>query len=170
MLRWIIRRKLDSEEKKLGGSMDYLRHIVDTSPTAFFRFASILPFANSRKTLPNEAWFAAQLISVQNEDCGPCLQITVNLAKQAGLDATFIGAVLERRNEDLPSNIVDVIEFTAVAASGSDDPSTRNRLRECYGERGLVELAYAIASSRIPPTVKRVLGYAESCSAIPVEL
>ena len=169
MLRWFLRRKLDAEEKKLGGSVDYLRHIVDTSPIAFFRFASILPFANSRKTLPSEAWFAAQLISIQHEDCGPCLQIAVNLAKQAGLDSSFITAVLERRNEDLPSSIVDVCEFATHVASGNDDATTRERLRKCYGERGLIELAYAIASSRIPPTVKRVLGYAESCSAVAVE-
>ena len=55
MLRWLIRRKLDAEEKKLGASVDYLRHVVDVSPALFLRFASILPFANSRKRLPKEA-------------------------------------------------------------------------------------------------------------------
>jgi hypothetical protein len=34
----------------------------------------------------------------------------------------------------------------------------------------LIELSYAIASSRIPPTVKRALGYAKSCSLVPVQL
>jgi hypothetical protein len=63
MLRWLINRKLDSEEKKLGESVDYIRHIVDVSPGAFFRFASILTFANSRKTLSKDAWFVAQLVA-----------------------------------------------------------------------------------------------------------
>ena len=31
MLRWLIRRKLDSEEKKLGESVDYIRQVVDIS-------------------------------------------------------------------------------------------------------------------------------------------
>ena len=52
MLRWLIRRKLAAEEKKLGVSVDYLRHVVDVSPAAFLRFASIMPFVNSRKVLP----------------------------------------------------------------------------------------------------------------------
>ena len=170
MLRWILRRKLDAEEKKLGGSMDYLRHIVDTSPTAFLRFASILPFANSRKKLPKDAWFAAQLIAVQHEDCGPCLQITVNLAKQAKIDAAFISAVLDHRFEDLPEDIVHVCKFASAVVSGDGDSSLRHRIRDHYGERGLIELAYAIASSRIPPTVKRALGYAESCSTMTMEV
>jgi len=77
MLRWLLHRKLNSEEKKLGESVDYLRHVVDVSPGAFLRFASILPFANSRKVLPKDAWFVAQLAAVEHEDCGTCVQITV---------------------------------------------------------------------------------------------
>jgi hypothetical protein len=55
MLRWFLRRRLDAEEKKLGVSVDYLRHVVDVSPAAFLRFCSILPFPNSRNDLPKEA-------------------------------------------------------------------------------------------------------------------
>jgi hypothetical protein len=71
MLRWLIRRKLNAEEKRLGESVDYIRHVVDVSPTAFFRFASILPFANSRKTLPKDAWFVAQIVGSQDEIAAP---------------------------------------------------------------------------------------------------
>ena len=87
MLRLFLRRKLDAEEKKLGESMDYLRHIVDISPTSFLRFACVMPFANSRKTLPKEVWCVAQVVTLQHEDCGPCLQITLNPARQEGVSA-----------------------------------------------------------------------------------
>ena len=170
MFRWLIRRKLDAEEKKLGASMDYLRHIADVSPTAFLRFASILPFANSRKSLSKEAWFAAQLITLRYEDCGPCLQISVNQAKQAGLDKAFIDGVLRGDLERLPEDIARVCEFATKIASGDDDEITRNLLRKQYGDRAMIEIAFAIASSRIPPTVKRVLGYAESCSVVPLDI
>src|SRR5580692_5066350 len=162
MLRWLINRKLDSEEKKLGESVDYIRHIVDVSPGAFFRFASILTFANSRKTLSKDAWFVAQLVALQHEDCGTCLQIGVNLA--------LIRAVLNG-GDDVPPEMADVIRFTRSVVTASDDDETlRETLRERYGERGLIELSYAIASSRIPPTVKRALGYAKSCSLVPVQV
>jgi hypothetical protein len=168
MLRWLIRRKLDSEEKRLGASVDYLRHIVDVSPAAFLRLASILPLANSRKTLPKEPWFVAQLVTLQHEDCGSCLQIGVNLARQAGVESSVIRAVLDGDEHQLPNDLADVARFTKSILTASDEDALRETLRERYGERGLIELAYAIAGSRIPPTVKRTLGYAKSCSLVPV--
>jgi alkylhydroperoxidase family enzyme len=170
MLRWLIHRKLNAEEKKLGESVDYIRHIVDVSPAAFLRFASILPFANSRKTLPKDAWFVAQLVALQHEDCGTCLQIGVNLARQSRVDPALIRAVLNG-GDDVSPEMADAIRFTRSVVTASDDDETlRETLRERYGKRGLIELSYAIASSRIPPTVKRALGYAKSCSLVPVQV
>jgi len=169
MLRWFIRRKLAAEEKTLGESMDYLRHVVDVSPTAFLRFASIMPFANSRRVLPKDAWFAAQITTLQHEDCGPCLQITINLARQNGVDSPLIRAVLDGNSAELSPEIADVCEFTRLVITANDDDELRETLRKRYGDRGLIELSFAIASARIPPTVKRVLGYAQSCSEVTVQ-
>lgn len=167
MLRWFIRRKLAAEEKRLGESMDYLRHVVDTSPAAFLRFASIMPLANSRKVLPKDAWFVAQIVTVQQEDCGPCLQITVNLAQQDGVDQKLIGTVLDGNCDALSNEMSDVYRFASSVAAGSDGgDELRETLRARYGDRGLIELSFAIASGRIPPTVKRALGYAKSCSQV----
>ena len=169
MLRWLIHRKLDAEEKKLGESVDYLRHVVDISPAAFLRFCSILPFANSRKVLPKEAWFVAQIVALQEEDCGTCLQITVNLARQSGVDAALLRAALDGDCHDMSREMVDVFRFTrSVINATGDEDALRETLRKRYGDRGLIELSYAIASSRIPPTVKRCLGYAKSCSVVSV--
>jgi alkylhydroperoxidase family enzyme len=176
MIRWLLRRKLDAEEKKLGASVDYLRHVVDVSPAAFLRFASILPFANSRKVLPTDAWFVAQLVAVRHEDCGTCVQITVNLARQSGVAPALLRAVLLGPASDgdwheLSPEMADVARFAeAVVTASPGGDELRETLRHRYGERGLIELAYAIASGRIPPTVKRALGYARSCSVVPVEV
>jgi hypothetical protein len=169
MLRWFFRRKLDAEEKKLGESMDYLRYVVETSVPAFLRFAGIMPFANSRKVLPKEAWYVAQIVSLQQEDCGPCLQITVNLALKDRVNADLIRAVLNGDHSQFSADIVDVYKFAHAIVHSEPDPDVlRETLRIRYGDRGLIELAYAIASSRVPPTVKRVLGYAKSCKQVSI--
>lgn len=170
MLRWFFRRKLNSEEKRLGASMDYLRHIVDVSPSAFLRFAAIMPFANSRKTLPPDAWFVAQLVALQQEDCGPCVQIGVNLAKESGVDPRVIRAALEADRAALSKELAAVFDFTRAVLATEDVDALRQTIRERYGEQGLIELAYAIAGSRVPPTVKRALGFATSCSTAPVDV
>ena len=46
MLRWLINKRLDSAEKKLGGPVDYLRHIARVSLPAFFKFARFTPVAS----------------------------------------------------------------------------------------------------------------------------
>ncbi len=171
MLRWLIKRKLNAEEKKLSESVEYIRHIVDVSPGAFFRFACIMPFANSRKVLPREEWFVASIAALKHEDCGTCLQIGVNLAQQSGVDSELIRAVLDGDTDALSPELADVLRFSqSVLAASDEDDGLRDTLRQRYGERGLIELSYAIASSRVPPTVKRALGYAKSCSLVPVQV
>ncbi len=171
MLRALIHRILDSEEKKLGESVDYIRHVVDTSPGAFFRFAAVMPMANARKVLPVDAWFVAQTVASQDEDCGTCLQITLNLARKARVAPEVLRAVVEGRADDLPDDMADIYRFTAgVVASNGEDDALRETLRRRYGDRGLIELAYAIASARVPPIVKRTLGYAKSCSLMRVNV
>lgn len=170
MLKKFFHRKLDAEEKKLGASMDYLRHVLDVSPAAFLRFASIMPFANSRKTLPPSAWFVAQIVALRAEDCGPCLQITVNLARQQKVAPNILQAAVDGQVNELPSDLADVFRFAQSVVDGTDDDALRETVREKHGERGLIEIAYAIASGRIPPTVKRALGYAKSCQAVTIDV
>jgi len=130
-----------------------------------------MPFANSRKVLPKDAWFVAQIVALKHEDCGTCLQIGVNLARQSGVDGQLIQAALDGDFDKMPAEIADVIRFAqSVVNVQDDDDALRESLRSRYGERGLIELAYAIAGARIPPTVKRALGYAKSCSLVPVHV
>ncbi len=171
MLRWLINRILDGEEKKIGESVDYIRHVVDVSPGAFFRFSSIMPFANSRKVLPVDVWFVAQIVAIQAADCGTCVQIGVNLARQANVDGDLLRAALVGNCDAMPPEMADVYRFSkAVIESSGEEDALRDTLRARYGERGLIELSYVLASGGIPPVVKRTLGYAQSCSAVTVEV
>lgn len=169
MLRWLINKRLNTEEKNLGESMDYLRYINEKSPFAMLRFAAIAPFANSRKVLSADAWYAAQLVALQHEDCGPCVQIGVNLARKNGVAASLIKCVLSGNWSTLTPELTAICQFTRDAVA---DKVASEELREAiidrYSEQGLIELAYAIASAAIPPTVKRVLGYSRSCSVVEI--
>lgn len=169
MLRWIINKRLDAEENNLGESMDYLRYINGNSPSTMLRFAAIGPFANSRKKLPADAWYAAQLVTLQHEDCGPCLQIGVNLARKDGVEASLIENILNGTWAALTPQLRTVCQFTKDAVTdriASDE--LRQRIIDQYGEKELIELAFAIAAAAIPPTVKRVLGFSRSCAAVEI--
>ena len=169
MLRWFINKRLDAEERNLGESMDYLRYITDRSPSAMLRFAGIGPFANSRKTLPADAWYAAQLVVLQHEDCGTCLQIGVNLARQDGVAPALIHDVLDGKWSGLSPGLNTICRFARQSVTDKIvDEELRNEITERYGDKGLIELAYAISAAAIPPTVKRVLGFSRSCSSVEI--
>ncbi len=171
MIRRFILYRLDKEERRLGASLDYLRHILRVSLSAFFKFAKIMPLATYRKTLPVDAYSVARLVATQHEDCGSCLQIEVNLAKSEGVSRDTIRATLNGEVEALSEQLADVYRFAeAVVRATDDDVVLREKVNQHYGDGGLVELALAIASCRVFPTTKRALGYAKSCRLVQIDV
>jgi alkylhydroperoxidase family enzyme len=171
MLRKLILKRLDSEEQALGESLDYLRHIARTSLRAFTKFALFTPLAQHRRKLPVAPYHVARIIATRDEDCGTCVQIEVNLARQSRVPVETLRAVLDRRPSDLPPELADVYHFaTAVVEATGEEDDLRERIRERYGEEGLVELALAIATARVFPITKRSLGYATSCALVQVRV
>lgn len=171
MLRTLIAKRLDAEERRLGVPLDYLRQILRVSLRSFFTFAKIMPISDHRKVLPVEPYYVARMVATRDEDCGTCLQIEVNLAAQDGVAGEILRAVLDRSPERLPAELADVYRFTegVVGASGEED-GLRPRIVERWEERGLVELGMAIAAARFFPITKRALGYAKSCRLVEVSI
>jgi alkylhydroperoxidase family enzyme len=171
MIRQLILKRLDAAEKELGVPADYLRHIVQTSLRAFFKFIKIMPLAQYRRVLPAGPYHVARIVATRDEDCGTCVQIEVNLARKAGVPADVLRAVLDRRPENLPEELADAYYFSeaVVQATWQEDP-WRERIRQRYGEEALIELALAIAACRVFPITKRALGYATSCARVEVQV
>ncbi len=171
MIRRIIAGRISAAERKLGVPADYLKHILDVSLRAFFKFVKVMPLAEYRRVLPVEPYHVARLVATQAEDCGPCVQIVVNQARHDRVSPDTLRAVLASRPDDLPPDLADTYHFAeeVVKASG-EEGQYRERMRQHYGEEGLVELALAIAVCRIFPVTKRALGYAQSCSAVRVQV
>ena len=110
-------------------------------------------------------------MATREEDCGTCLQIEINLAKRDKVKPATIRAAVSNKPDELPEQLADVYRFAkAVVRRSGDEDIYRERIRELYGEEGLVELAMAIAVCRVFPTTKRALGFAKSCSAVHVHL
>lgn len=171
MLRFLILRKLAKEEKKLGASMDYVRHIVRVSLRAFFKFIKVLPLSEYRRKLPADAHYVARLVAARDEDCGSCMQIEVNLAKRDGVAVSILRSVVDQKPEDLPDDLNNVYRFAkgVVEANGEEDV-LREDIERQYGEEGLVEMSLAMAACRVFPIVKRGLGYAKSCELVELKL
>src|SRR5262245_23832913 len=158
MLRWFINRRLAAEERKLGVPLEHARHILRTSLRAFLKFIKVLPAAEHRRAMPAEPFYAARVVAARHDDCGECVQIAVNQAKNAGVRPELLRSVLAGRLDEVPEEVAEACRFAAavVAASGAED-ELRERVRRRWGEEALVELALTIAVGRVFPTAKRAL-------------
>ncbi len=171
MLRSFIESRISSAEKRLGVPADYMRHILDVSMRAFLKFTKIMPVSEYRRVLPREPYHVARLAATREEDCGSCLQIEINLAKRDKVKRSIIRCCVNDRPDDMPEQLADVYRYAlAVVRRTGDEEIYRERISEAYGDEGLVELAIAIAICRVFPTTKRALGYAKSCSQVPLHL
>jgi hypothetical protein len=101
----------------------------------------------------------------------PLLSASVNQASKAGVPVEQLRAALDGKPDDLPEELRDAYHFamTVVTRNGDED-ALRERIRLRYGDEGLIEMALAIASCRVFPITKRALGYAVSCTAMPVRV
>ena len=85
MRSWIARRTLRAFAKRYGYDVSYLQMMLNHSPSAFFKFAPVMKAAAHREAVPIEASFAAKIVGALAEDCGPCTQLVVDMALEAGM-------------------------------------------------------------------------------------
>src|SRR4030095_15058270 len=135
MIRRLIQKQIDKQERSLGGSVDYVRDILRASLPAFFKFALFTPLSQHRRRLPPDAYHTARIVATQDEDCGTCVQIEVNLALKDGVSANVNPAVLKGDLEGLTPALADVYRFAkaVVEASGGEE-ELRQRIRDSYGQ------------------------------------
>lgn len=171
MFGFLIRRKIRSTEKKLGEPLDYLVEMFDKAPGAFWQFAKVAKAAGYRNALPAAPFHVARLVAVRIQDCGPCVQTCVTLAKKDGVESAVLKAALAGDFDALPESLRDVARFSEAVTNGSGEEDTyRERLRAVFGEEAMVELALAITLCQTFPILKRGLGHAKSCSLVKVDV
>lgn len=167
LVRWGIR----SAEKKTGEPLDYLRDLYAHAPGTFWQFTKVAKAAGYRNKIPAPAFHVARIVAVRIQDCGPCVQTCVNLAKADGVDPAVLKAALARDFAALPETLRDVAQFADAVTTNTGDPDAlRDRLTAVFGKEGVAELALALALCQTFPILKRALGHAKSCSVVQVEV
>jgi len=119
--------------------------------------------------VPAEALYAAKLVAAISEDCGPCTEVVVRMAQEAGVDDDQISAVLERRFEDMTATAALAARFAeGIVAHDPAADECRDAVRSRWGDEGVATLALAIAIGRVFPMLKAGMGFARECR--PVEI
>jgi hypothetical protein len=169
MLSWVIRRKLDAFEREYDYDVSYMRDVLETSPKAMLMFHRATALGTLRQGVPKDAWYAARLVAMRHEDCGPCTQLLSTMAERDGQDSGMIRAVLSGKFDELSDDVRSSVEFArACLARDPRADALREEVVAKWGRMGLLSLAFAMLSSRLYPTLKYALGYGHTCAVVRV--
>jgi AhpD family alkylhydroperoxidase len=158
---------IEAGERRLGVKMDYAREMARLNWPAFVRIGKVSSLAmDARPGFDVRIAHMAALAAAQNDDCGECVQIHLNLATKDGVARETLQAALDARPQAMaPAQLALAWRFgQAVAAGDPGMADIRRKLEGLIGRAGLMDLGYAIAMARFYPTLKRALGYAIACS------
>ncbi len=168
MLRkFLARRALKAFAARYDYDVSYMEHMLRVSPAAFSKFAGLARLARHREAAPKEAVYAAKLVGALAEDCGPCVQLAVRMAQEAGVAEAQIEAVLTRERDSMTPDTRLAFRFAeAIVGRRREATAAREEVRRRWGEAGLVDLVLALQVGRIFPLVKAGLGFAETCQRV----
>lgn len=115
---------LDRFEKRYDYDVSYLRALLAASPAAFFKLAPCEKLAQHREAAPAEALFAAKLVGAMHEDCGPCVQIVADMAREAGVADAVVAAVLRREAGAMGEDARIAFRFADAAVRGAPEAAS----------------------------------------------
>lgn len=169
MIKSLINSQIAKFERAYDYDMSYARELLDADLKAFVIFNRVMPLARHHRDVPVDAWFAAKLVGAMSEDCGPCTQLVVRMAEQAGVPAATLRAIVGCRPAELPADAQLVYRFAeaSLARSLEADP-LREQILQRWGRRALVSIGFALVAARIFPTLKYALGYGKTCVRVEV--
>jgi hypothetical protein len=169
MRSWFARRLLRHYSKRYSYDTSYLEMLLRESPAGFFKFAPLMKASRHREVVPIEAAFAAGITGAKAEDCGPSAQLVVDMALEAGVPKDQIEAVVRRDVRAMNDNVVLAFRFAdAVVRRSTDEDEHRDAIRAHWGQKGVIDLAFALQMGRMFPMMKAALGYARECRRISV--
>ncbi|MCB9540107.1 MAG: hypothetical protein H6704_28175 [Myxococcales bacterium] len=169
MLRWLIRRKIDAFEDRYRYDASYLRTLLAADPRAVMAMGRVSALDDYRRDIPPAPWFAARVTASMVADCGPCTQLAVDMAREAGVDDGVLRAVVASDDDALPDDVALAARFArAVLARSAELDDLRTEVVGRWGDRGLASLAFGVAVAAVYPTVKAALGHAQACMRVRV--
>jgi len=164
MIVKIVKYLIGRSEARIGVKFDYVHKIDETDIGLLSRYNKIFGFLDPNRKVPPLAYHTARITGALSADCGTCVQAEINLAKNAGMENAIISKILHFDIDDFPPEIIATAQLAkSVTSERIDNPEARNIIQDTFGEKGLIEISFAMSGAALLPNVKRAMGYATAC-------
>ena len=165
MITALLKNRIRGFERHYGYDAGYLADTVDADARGGLKLMLASTFLAHRFAAPTEAYFAAKVRSAMRADCGPCLELTVKMAEEAGIVPADLLPVLG--HGDARGDIALAIRFAdAVIDNAEELVEIVDETRRRFGERAMPGLAAAVVAGQFYPLYKRGMGHAATCRPV----
>jgi len=155
-------------ERQMDYDAGYMHEIIDTSSGAALRLSMLSLMSQYDGGGHDELWAGAAIASTLDGDCGPCAQLIIDTAISKGVSEEVIRACLQRNFEQAGAA---GLGFRYAEAAISGDPvadDLRAEIETAYGKKAVLAAAYAAATGRAWPVLKRAMGHGAACQRLKV--
>ncbi len=169
MIRFLANRMADAMQNRYNYDGTYLREVAAVSNGGALRLGVLLPMLSGYRTgCPVDLWAGAALASTREGDCGPCLQLVIDMAIERGANAQDLRAVLGGNAADAGLTGLGYRFALAAIDDGEDLQALRGEVRERFSDKAVVALSITAATGRAWPVIKRGLGHGGACQAVEI--
>lgn len=168
--KWLARKEIAKFESAFDYDMSYAREMMEANFPAFRGFAALVKLSGFKGATPAEAMFAVKIATTMAEDCGPCTQLVVSMAEREGIDASVLRAIVAGDLDSMSRDAALGYRFAKATLAHEllETDSLREEIERRWGKGAPVEIALAIAMSRVFPTIKYAMGHGHACQQVRV--
>ncbi len=169
MLRQYLSRQLSKFEKQWNYDAGYLRELLAVSPSALIKFQLVSGLGQTPGA-PPEARAAVGIVGTMVEDCGPCTQISVDMATAGGVDPKVLRAILAGDRQAMGETAALGYDFAHAVLERRlmDADELRDEIVSRWGQKAVVALGLTLTTARMYPTLKYAVGHGKACSRVVV--
>ncbi|MEL7032529.1 MAG: hypothetical protein AAGL97_00810 [Pseudomonadota bacterium] len=164
MIKWLLRRTARAFGKSYDYDVSYMLDVIDESAGAGLRLSGFPLISQYRgPKAAQQVWAGAIFASTLEGDCGPCAQLVIDMALEAGADPAQMKACFDGD----PQRAGDIglgFRFAMAAIHGQVEVDDLHaEIQSKYGRRAVIAASFAAATGRFYPVFKRGLGYGHAC-------
>jgi len=169
MLKSILRGQLAGFEKTWNYDASYMLKLLDAGVSRFVRFGLVASLGHG-KSAPAEAAAAVRILGTLSGDCGPCTQLGVDMATAQGVAPAVLRAILAGDRPAMGEAAALGYDFARAVLDRNlgDADETRAEIARRWGEAAVVDLALALTTAQMYPTMKYALGHGRACTTVVV--
>lgn len=165
-----LHRKVAEFEAAYGYDASYQHEMIDAAPGAAAIFATV-PLMVDRSAAPAAALLAAGQATMYVEDCQPCSQIGIDMARQAGVPADVVRAIIAGDKLSMGEDAALAWRFARAVLSRDEEAAAplRREIVHRWGSAGLIAVSLSITTSKVYPTMKYALGHGHPIRELKVD-